>query len=265
VHAEETLTTPEQHPIGLAFETDEGFGARARLGLVVLESDQTVEPELNSVAVDGVAIYHARIANDLQVTPETLLAMKERLPAAAALLPSEFDFDVIGYGCTSASTFIGDAAVTAAIQSAHPGVLTTNPIAAALAAFKALDVGSVGIVTPYSAVVTAPVVERFSAAGFGVSAVGSFLEESDLVVARISEQSVANAARQLAASADCDAIFVSCTSVRAFGVVAELEDDLGIPVVSSNLALFWHLLRLAGVNDRVPGLGRLYGHGLSAT
>ena len=53
-------------------------------------------------------------------------------------------------------------------------------------------------------------------------------------------------------------MFVSCTSLRALGIVEDLEADLGIPVVSSNLAFGWHLLRLAGVEDAIPGLGRLY-------
>ena len=91
----------------LAFDTDEGFGPRARIGLVVLETDQTLEMEARSLPVDGVAWYHSRIANEMEVTPETLTAMEARLPDAAALLPDDFAFDAIGYGCTSAATLIG--------------------------------------------------------------------------------------------------------------------------------------------------------------
>jgi len=57
---------------------------------------------------------------------------------------------------------------------------------------------------------------------------------------------------------------VSCTSLRTFGIVADLEEELGRPVVSSNQALAWHLHRLAGVQDAVPGLGTLFEHGLPA-
>lgn len=201
-------------PITLDFGVDEGFGSRARLGLIVLESDQTIEPETGSINLDGVAIYHSRIANELHVTPATLMAMKARLPAAAALLPTEFEFDAIAYGCTSASTFIGDDAVAEAITASHPNAKTTNPITASIAAFGALGAKRIRIVTPYSAVVTEPVVNKFSDAGFEVVTVGSFLEQSDLVVARISESSVAAAVRQVTAATTCDAVFVSCTSVR---------------------------------------------------
>ncbi len=262
----------------LAFGTDDGFGGRARIGLVVLENDQTVEAELRGLWPDGVTAFVTRIPMEDQVTPETLLAMEERIPAAAGLLPSTFGFDAIGYGCTSAATLIGEDGVDAAIRRAHPEVPNTNPMAAAVAAMGALGAVRIGVVTPYSAEVTAGIVGHLTRKGLAVAVVGSFLEESDSVVARITEESVAAAVIQLVASDQAraepvretgaaragggagglDAVFVSCTSLRAFGIVEDLEADLGIPVVSSNLAFGWHLLRLAGVEDAIPGLGRLY-------
>ena len=262
----------------LAFGTDDGFGGRARIGLVVLENDQTVEAELRGLWPDGVTAFVTRIPMEDQVTPETLLAMEERIPAAAGLLPSTFGFDAIGYGCTSAATLIGEDGVDAAIRRAHPEVPNTNPMAAAVAAMGALGAARIGVVTPYSAEVTAGIVGHLTRKGLAVAVVGSFLEESDSVVARITEESVAAAVIQLVASDQAraepvretgaaraggragglDAVFVSCTSLRALGIVEDLEADLGIPVVSSNLAFGWHLLRLAGVEDAIPGLGRLY-------
>ena len=262
----------------LAFGTDDGFGGRARIGLVVLENDQTVEAELRGLWPDGVTAFVTRIPMEDQVTPETLLAMEARIPAAAGLLPSTFGFDAIGYGCTSAATLIGEDGVDAAIRRAHPEVPNTNPMAAAVAAMGALGAARIGVVTPYSAEVTAGIVGHLTRKGLAVAVVGSFLEESDSVVARITEESVAAAVIQLVASDQAraepvretgaaragggagglDAVFVSCTSLRALGIVEDLEADLGIPVVSSNLAFGWHLLRLAGVEDAIPGLGRLY-------
>ena len=39
--------------------------------------------------------------------------------------------------------------------------------------------------------------------------------------------------------------------------VGELEDELGVPVVTSNQATFWHVLRTLGLEDQIPGYGRL--------
>jgi maleate isomerase len=250
--------------VQLPFRTDDGFGTRARIGLIVLESDQTIEAEARMLDLPGVDFYHSRIGNSLEVTSQTLTDMAQRLPAAAALLPREFDFDAIGYGCTSAATLIGADRVTAAIQGEHPGVLCTNPITAAVAALSALDARRVAVVTPYTAEVTAPIARSFAEAGLSVTALGSFLESNDFNVGRISPQSIADGVRTMARSADCDAVFVSCTSLRLLAAVKDLESEVGVPVLSSNLALFWHLLRLAGIADQVDGLGRLFTRQLAA-
>jgi|TARA_B100001964_G_scaffold123066_1_gene136410 maleate isomerase len=244
--------------VQLEFTTDEGLGRRAKLGVVVLESDHTLEAELREIRIKEVTHYIARIANDATVTPETLTAMEERLPLAASLLPIELKLDAIGYGCTSAATLIGEPAVEAAFDSAHPGVPSTNPIKAAVAAFTALGVQRIGVVTPYTADVTRRIVGHFESVGIEVVAVASFLEPDDHLVARISEQAVADAAVRVGGADVCEAVFVSCTSLRTFGVVTDIEHRMGKPVVSSNLALIWHMLRLAGVDDEVQDLGRLF-------
>lgn len=248
--------------IKLDFITDEGFGSRARLGLIVLESDQTLEVEARLINLDGVDFYHSRIPNEMEVTPTTLTDMAARLPTAAGLLPTDFGFDAIGYGCTSAATLIGTEGVTNAIRQAHPGMACTNPIAAAIAGFEALAVKRVAIVTPYTLDVTEPVADVFRHAGLEVGAVGSFLESSDLVVARISADSIAHGIRTVAAAArDCDGVFVSCTSLRTLDLIPAMEAEIGKPIVSSNQALLWHLLRLGGVNEPLAGMGRLFAAG----
>ena len=84
-------------PEKVEFETDEVFGHKARKGLIVLETDQTVEAEMRQIRIPGVDWYHSRIPNDSEVTPTTLTDMKQRLPIADSLLPKEFYFDAIGY------------------------------------------------------------------------------------------------------------------------------------------------------------------------
>jgi maleate isomerase len=50
---------------------------------------------------------------------------------------------------------------------------------------------------------------------------------------------------------------VSCTSLRLAEAVADIEAELGKPATSSNHAMAWHALRLAGVTDQLPTRGRL--------
>ncbi|OUL96477.1 Asp/Glu racemase, partial [Paraburkholderia hospita] len=55
-----------------------------------------------------------------------------------------------------------------------------------------------------------------------------------------------------------DAVFVSCTSLRVGALIPQLEAATGKPIISSNFAMAWHALRLAGVPDSEPQLGRLF-------
>lgn len=243
----------------LTFTTDAGAGARARLGLLVLESDQTMEWEFRDLThLSGVSVYHARLANATTVTPETLAAMEQELPVAARLLPDYLGLKAIGYGCTSGATIIGEDRVAEIIAMAHPGVPSTNPLSAAKAALAALGVSRLGLLTPYTPDVTEAMQARFEAAGISVRVVGSFYEESDVVVGRIDAASILQGAISVGSSDDVDGVFVSCTSLRAASVIPEAERALNKPVTASNHALAWHLLRLAGIADTNPNAGRLF-------
>ena len=41
-------------------------------------------------------------------------------------------------------------------------------------------------------------------------------------------------------------------------IVETLENEVGKPVVVSNQAMFWNALRLAGIDDKIEGYGRLF-------
>ncbi|MGB1033545.1 MAG: maleate cis-trans isomerase family protein [Primorskyibacter sp.] len=247
----------------LGFATDAGAGARARIGLLVLESDQTMEWEMRQMTnLPGVSFYHARLANDTEVTPDTLAKMAQEVPKAAALLPDYLGLAAIGYGCTSGATVIGEPRVAEIIGQHHPGVPATNPLTAAKAALKTMGVRRLGLVTPYRPDVTQAMQDRFEAAGLQITTVGSFYEDDDKVVGRITSHSVLQAVLSVGRSSAVDGVFVSCTSLRAASIIAQAEAALGKPVTASNHALAWHLLRLAGLPDAPDGFGQLFKHPL---
>lgn len=253
------------HVETLDFTTDAGLGARARLGLIVLQTDQTIEHEFAGIfrACPDVALYGARIPNAMEVTPQTLRQMAEDLPRAAGLLPTSFGFDVVGYACTSGATMIGETRVDALIRNVHPDVKTSNPISAGKAAMAALGLKRIGLVTPYAVDVTIEMQGNLGAAGFETTAVATFEQSDDFTVARISPQSILQAVQKVGARDDCDGVFVSCTSLRALQVIARAEAEIGKPVLSSNQVLAWHMMRFAGLADTPPNAGRLFDVDLS--
>ena len=247
----------------LPFTTAEVIGARARVGLVVLASDYTIEHEFRAmIDMPQVDLFVARIANDPRVTPETLAAMEPLLTETAArILPGD-RLDVLAYGCTSASVVLGADRVSDRLADAKPDTPTSNPITAAFAAFDALGARRIGVLTPYRRDVNEQVHGYITRHGYEVPVFGSFNEEMDPVVATIDEDSLVRAIDTIRDGHQLDAIFVSCTSVRLADAVAGIEARTGLPVTSSNHAMAWHCLRLAGIDEAIEGRGRLFCLGL---
>lgn len=239
---------------------DDGISARARLGLIVLATDFTIEYEWRRImsGLDGVGLYHSRIMNSSTITPETLKAMEGDITGAANLLLPGQPFGVVAYGCTSASMVIGEDKVTALVQKAHPEAKVTTPVTAARAAFKAMGVKRIALLTPYIQEINDLMRAYFEGRGHPVPVMGSYNIMDDSKVARLTADSVRSAALELGRHPDVDGVFVSCTSVRLADVVEELEQELGKPVTSSNHAMAWHTLRLGGIGEAIPGFGRLF-------
>lgn len=243
----------------LKFDTDAGIGTRATLGVIVLETDETIEPELARMTdLSDVALYHSRIPMANDVRPETLARMEADLPTAARMFPAALDFDVIGYGCTSASTVIGSYKVARAIQSVYPNAQVTNPLTALIAAGHHIGAKRLGFITPYVPEVSMRMRQKLEDAGFEIAAFGSFEESDDRVVARITEESILAAAENIAALTSCDAIVIACTNLRCLSVLPEIEARTGVAVLSSNQALGWHMLQLSGISDLRPAFGCLF-------
>ncbi len=243
----------------LPYSLDAGFGSVARIGVVVLASDFTIDREFRQIFVQPeVDYYTARIQNSMTITPATLAAMESRIPAALELILPGERLDVVAYGCTSATTVLGEDVVRKRIHEVQPEARVTTPVTAAFAAFKSFGAKRIAVLTPYRSDVNEAVRQYFTAAGFEVPVFGSFNEEQDPVVARIDQNSIARGIKKLVSGHAVDMVFVSCTSVRLADSVVDLEQAFGLPVTSSNLAMAWHSLRLCGVEESMPQWGSLY-------
>ncbi len=241
----------------LPFALDDGPAARAALGLIVLGTDPTIEPELYRILrMDGVGLYAHRIAMGPPFTVERIKALEGELAAAAAMILPDDKLHAIAFGCTSCTMAIGVENVARRIREARPGVPVTEPVSATLAAFKALGLRRIALLTPYPHEVNKVAAAFLEAQGLVVAEKATFLASGDFDIARVSPAAIEEAAVTLAKS-NVDGVFLSGTALRAVSVIRAIEAASGKPAVSSNQALAWHGLRLAGVRGAVDGFGRL--------
>lgn len=231
--------------------------ARWRIGLIALASDHTTERDFARMSPGPeVAVYVSRVFNENPTTVENLRRMKPRIADAAALILPDEPLDAVAYSCTSASVVIGDDEVTAAIRRAKPGVPCVTPPAASCAAFEHLGVRRISVLTPYIREVSEPFVGYFESHGLEVLNLHCLGIEDDRMMARLAPDSIVAAALEVCDPA-AEALFLSCTALRAAEVAGRIEAEIGRPVVTSNQAMFWRALRLAGCELTVDGYGRL--------
>ncbi|MEL6766580.1 MAG: Asp/Glu racemase [Pseudomonadota bacterium] len=227
------------------------------LALAVLQADETIEADFRRLLAPSVRLYVTRVPSAPAVTSETLAAMEAELPKAAALLPRGLTFDAVGYGCTSASAEIGSARVAAAIAEGVETRSVTEPLSALLAATRSLGISRLAFLSPYIEPVSAKLRGALAVEGVQTPVFGSFEEAAEARVARIDGPSIIEAGRALAAEGGTEALFLSCTNLRTLDIIAPLEAATGLPVLSSNLVLAWHMAHLARIETAVAGPGRL--------
>jgi arylmalonate decarboxylase len=136
-------------------------------------------------------------------------------------------------------------------------------ITAVTAAFRALGVKRIALGTPYVSFINETEIDFLEKAGFSVvSLYGLELgvtQEERRGIGRVPPHSLHRFCRHIDRE-DADAIFISCTNVAGIHEIAQIEAERGKPVLTSNLATFWHALRMTGVNDKIEGFGSLLAH-----
>ena len=223
-----------------------------QMGLVVLQQDESIEPDIRRLVGDQAEILVTRVPSGDEVTPETLAAMEDHLEGAAVLLPSAARFSVIGYACTSGAAQIGPARVASILQQTTGAPQASDPTSALIAACRAMGITRLGLLSPYVPEVSARIQTVLGDAGIETPVFGSFNVAEEARVVRIDAASIRDAAVQLAQDGGIEAVFMSCTNLRTLDLIAPLEAELGLPVLSSNQVLAWHMSRLAGT-ELAPG------------
>jgi maleate cis-trans isomerase len=227
----------------------------ARVGLIVPSINATIEPELAWIAPAGVSFHCARIMLR-DTTPEGLREMNAEVESAARLLASLAP-NAVAYACTSGSFLEGAKRLRAQIDAIAelvrcPVVATSQ---AMIDALRALAVRRVALATPYLDALT-QIERRFlEDQGFDVLSVRG-LGLSGASIREVSPERVFELACEVD-SPQAEAIFVSCTDLRALEVVDALERRLSKPVLTSNQVTLWGLLRALGRSARIAGFGRL--------
>lgn len=228
-----------------------------RIGLIIPSSNRLTEAHMHRYAPAGVAAHVTR----LRMTGAHHVRLGELMPriVEATLALNDAGCSAIVFHCTASSMeagLAGEEQVLSAMRSATDAVTATTATAA-LAALNALELGRIALLSPYVATTHQHEVEFLAEAGHqvvGGKCLG--LRGGDEYITVTPGQwlrlAVTNTPR------DAEGVFLSCTNIHAPEIVQELETVLEKPVVTSNQAVLWYVLRSLGIENDLPELGRLF-------
>lgn len=241
----------------------DALGWRRKLAVLVPSTNTVVQPEFDGMRPEGVTnhVSRIRIPNMPLASDADFRLLVERIAAAQleavdSAMSCEPDHVVLGI---SVETFWGGLAASRKLTAeleAHTGLGVTGGAGACAAAFAALGVQRIAVLTPYFPVGDANVRRFFEESGYAVARVKGLQCASPVQIAQVPPETLRAAAEKLDGD-DVDAVIQVGTNLAMAKLAARMEAERAKPVLAINACIYWHALRVNGIPDRIPGWGRL--------
>ena len=242
----------------------DALGWRKKFGVLGPSTNTIVQPEFDEMRPPGVTNHYSRIytPNAQAISNESFMAgtaviSDNMLEAVASVMTCAPDYLVAGM---SAITFYGGVAGADAFQekienAAGVGLsIGSHSTTAALRAYGGIR--RIAFVSPYFPVANGEVRRYFEESGFEVTRDICLQCPSWTAIAEVSQDALRQTLSELD-SDDADALVQVGTNLCMARLAAEAEAALSKPVLAINTATYWHALRNNGIQDQMPGFGRL--------
>lgn len=237
-----------------------------KLGILVPAQNDAIEPEMWKMAPEGITVHAERLMFSMpEATAEVILSffgeIRQDVSRAAKTI-AKVHPDVINFGCTSGSFYKGiehDKEIIKSIE-VETGIPAVTTSTAVIEGLKELDLKRVCLISPYHESINEMAKEFLGANGIEVTTMkGLGLSPSEFDYVK-QPFDIAYEMAKSTYDGRCDGIFCSCTQFKVVGIIEKFERDFGKPMVTSNQASMWLMLKKAAYGKPVSGFGELLRH-----
>jgi maleate cis-trans isomerase len=138
------------------------------------------------------------------------------------------------------------------------GLPVASAVSSAVAALKTFGAESVLLMTPFDAVSDGVIQSHLNQLGFTVHVGPSFENRKAGSAVNLSPDQLFDLVEKtFRANPRTEAVYFQGATMDPLPIVQRLEDALGVPVVTSNSAMIWHLLSKLSLKYSVGNYGRL--------
>ena len=235
---------------------DEKIGWRGKIGLIIPSVQTVTEPIYNRIAPPGIAFFASRVFIQGNVSTEHARMEKEAFRAARELATAQVD--CLAYCCTVSGIIMGidkDRAFCLEIEK-ETGIPTLSTLSAILKALKYLGLKNLAVISPYREETHIAELKFLQANGFNIIKSQSMKIDSGVSFAEVTPGEIYRFAK---ANWDerADGFLISCMNFNAMPSIECLERDLDKPVLTSQSATLWKILKMIRFRDPINGFGRL--------
>jgi maleate isomerase len=230
-----------------------------RIGHLMPSSNIAIEPltyALESAAGDAASHHFGRVSvTRVAADPATERQFALDTMLAAATLLAEAPLDAIVWNGTSASWrgIERDRELITAITAAT-GLPATTASLALLATMERRGWRRIALAVPYTAALTDAIVAEYTRAGFEIVHAARLDIDDNVAIGNVTGDRLRDLLRAAAHNGP-DAIAVVCTNLDATSLAAEMEAELGCPIVDSIGVTFAAARARCGLETQLAGWG----------
>lgn len=220
-----------------------------RIGLLIPSSNTTMETEFTRVIYKNELEFTLHIArlSLTSVDPTSLYNMKKELKPELQKL-KDADIDFVIYGCTSGSLLEGknfsDQIIREINEYLGNDKRSSTTSQSVLDYLKILNVNKIVVITPYIDKINVLEKDFLESNGYDVLIIKGMQLQQNLDIGRITSIELLQfITKSLEKTIGYECLFISCTNLPTFRILSQLEDKLKIPVLSSNSASFYEILK----------------------
>jgi maleate isomerase len=242
----------------------DSLGYRAKFGVIAPSTNTSVQPEFDALRPIGVTNHFSRITipddpvhndDDFNQLMDNIRA--SLMDAVDSVMSCRPDYLVMGM---SSETFWDGLEGSLKLQKRveeRAGVKVAMGSDACQAALKAYgNIKRISVITPYMPVGDKQVERFFNDCGYDIVKLKGLKCKSPMLIAHVSERELRDAINEVNGP-DVEAIVQVGTNLAMARLAGIAEFWLDKPVIAINTATYWWALRQNGINDRIPGYGRL--------
>lgn len=234
-----------------------------RVGMLTPSSNTVLEPYTSAMFAQlngGASVHFGRfrvVEISMREASQSQFILAPILEAAERL--AEARVGCIAWNGTSAS-WLGlgkDRELCAKIEQAT-GCKATSTILAYEDHYKRAGITKLGLVTPYLSEIQDRIIENYAARGIDIIADRRLEDKGNYSFADHNTDLISDMVRDVA-RAKPEAIAVLCTNFRGAPIAADLEAELGIPIIDSVSITAAQTMRMVGLEPAdVTGWGSIF-------